>query len=301
VSGLPRFVSPNVMIKRSENPQPASPPTVALILGPYRNLTTLTASLLSLHPHCQVLNHGLDRVLRPKQDFLRQYSDERLDRFCAAALKASVGGKRGDHGGSIQYSGGFERGNFGPVYEARYGTQLIKDDVRCLVWKESQGVTNRIRLAPDAIGTLVAEAPRLRYLMPVRNPIACALSNIRKHLAERIAGVDPSDAADVLDRILEQLAWFARSATLDPDRFFMFFEDDTAAVICDGLVRTFAISDDDEWRRTVEANFVLTGKHYSYEPELVAAFETSVQTHLSDLPELADRVTRLVRGADAAT
>jgi hypothetical protein len=34
--------------------------TVCLALGPYRNLTT---SLLFLHPTCQVLNHGGQRIL----------------------------------------------------------------------------------------------------------------------------------------------------------------------------------------------------------------------------------------------
>ncbi|MHB8529324.1 MAG: hypothetical protein ACYC8V_07420, partial [Caulobacteraceae bacterium] len=34
----------------------------AVILGPYRNLTTLTASVLALHPQCQVLNHASDRI-----------------------------------------------------------------------------------------------------------------------------------------------------------------------------------------------------------------------------------------------
>ena len=36
----------------------------AVLLGPYRNLTTLTASVLALHPQCQVLNHAGGRLLR---------------------------------------------------------------------------------------------------------------------------------------------------------------------------------------------------------------------------------------------
>ena len=37
--------------------------TICLLSGPYRNLTTLTASMAVLHPNCQVLNHAQGRIL----------------------------------------------------------------------------------------------------------------------------------------------------------------------------------------------------------------------------------------------
>lgn len=47
---------------------------VCLALGPYRNLTTLTASVIALHPNCQVLNHGWSRVAgKGKLNFLTDY------------------------------------------------------------------------------------------------------------------------------------------------------------------------------------------------------------------------------------
>ena len=59
--------------------------TVGLILGPYRNLTTLTASVLSLHPECQALNHAGPRLLKGRLDFIQDV--RRLDRFCNAAAR----------------------------------------------------------------------------------------------------------------------------------------------------------------------------------------------------------------------
>ncbi|MCW5878805.1 MAG: hypothetical protein KIS80_08075, partial [Anaerolineales bacterium] len=48
--------------------------SVCLFLGPYRNLTTLTASMLSLHPECQVLNHAGTRVFPNKNlNFIEEY------------------------------------------------------------------------------------------------------------------------------------------------------------------------------------------------------------------------------------
>lgn len=38
-------------------------------LGPYRNLTTFTAAIFTLHPQCLALNHAGKRLLNNKTDF----------------------------------------------------------------------------------------------------------------------------------------------------------------------------------------------------------------------------------------
>jgi hypothetical protein len=185
--------------------------TVGIILGPYRNLTTLTASLLSLHPACQVLNHG-GRVLKGRADFIARRDEASLRRFCAQALAASTGGEHGDFGGSIRLSHAFERPALAERYEARYGDRWVKPQPICLVWKESQAVTNLIRSADLELATLITEMKALRFLLPVRNPIDCAFSNVRTTHAVRIPGADPNNVLDVLDKIIETIAWFDRRA-----------------------------------------------------------------------------------------
>jgi hypothetical protein len=267
---------------------------VGMILGPYRNLTTLTASILSLHPDCQVLNHGGKRLLHGRQDFIAAYDDDRLDRFCASAIEASVSGKRGEYGGSIRVSHAFDSEVLSDLYEKRYGNEMLKENIACLVWKESQLVTNRIRSSPDNMRHLIEAAPRLRFLMPVRNPVDCALSNMRTGHAEHIEGADRSDLANVLDRILEEIAWFSRVSAGHPDRFLMFFQDDTPTEICDGLVRTLGIDDDLEWRDAVGVAFEVKGTRYRYAPSLLLAFDESVTRHFEGLSEIAGRITTLV-------
>ncbi|MEM7479491.1 MAG: hypothetical protein AAF483_31280, partial [Planctomycetota bacterium] len=62
--------------------------SVCLALGPYRNLTTLTAATLFLHPNCQVLNHAGSRIYgNTEVDFLADYSRERFDRFIQFAIQ----------------------------------------------------------------------------------------------------------------------------------------------------------------------------------------------------------------------
>src|SRR5690349_16380034 len=83
--------------------------SVCLFLGPYRNLTTLTASLLFLHPRCQVLNHAACRIFGdPRFDFLADYSERRFNDFMRYAIHASRGGRRGQFGGSITHSHAFD-------------------------------------------------------------------------------------------------------------------------------------------------------------------------------------------------
>ena len=126
--------------------QQASLRSVCIFMGPYRNLTTLTSALLNLHPHCQVLNHAAMRVLDDDAiNFLSHYSDERFGRFCNFAIEESQGGKRGDYGGSITLSHAFDHEVMSSAYEERYGGNLRKDEVRSIVWKDSQRLTNFLR------------------------------------------------------------------------------------------------------------------------------------------------------------
>ena len=68
---------------------------LSIILGPYRNLTTLTAAILSLHPDCQVLNHAGNRFMRnPQFDFMTDLSGDTLNRFMDAAQDHSSARRR---------------------------------------------------------------------------------------------------------------------------------------------------------------------------------------------------------------
>jgi hypothetical protein len=267
--------------------------TVGLILGPYRNLTTLTASVLSLHPECQALNHAGPRLLKGRRDFVKDV--RRLDRFCQAALEASTGGRRHDHGGSIQFSHAFDRKDMQQLYHDRYGDRVIKEDVRTLVWKESGLVTERIREKPDRIGHLIDDEPRLRFLLPVRHPFDCAQSNIRTGHSERIPGADPTDPASIVDRIVETIGWFGALMQDHPDRFFLFFQNDKPEAIADGFVRTLELTDDRPWRDALDTVFAVKGKEYHHPPELFEALDASVAAHLSELPDIAQKVSALVR------
>ena len=267
--------------------------TIGLVLGPYRNLTTLTASILSLHPQCQVLNHAAERILTSKRDFLSSYSDDRLRAFCSAAMEASTGGRRGDYGGSILYSHAFESDELKSLYENRYGQSAMKDSPTCLIWKESQFVTDRIREVPGKIEDLVANAPKLRFLLPVRQPLDCAMSNLRTGHALRIGGAETSRTG-VLEKILETTAWFGELQMQYPDRFFMFLQNDDPKDLCIGMSKVLEISDDEQWESAVRVAYDIKGRDYQHHEDMYQTFESCLEKYFDNLPEIAGKLRSMV-------
>ena len=84
--------------------------SVCIMLGPYRNLTTLTAGIVFLHPNCQVLNHAALRVLPVKPvNFFQNHSQATFDNFIQYAIYLSQSGRREDWdlGGTLTVSHAF--------------------------------------------------------------------------------------------------------------------------------------------------------------------------------------------------
>ena len=160
--------------------------SVCLALGPYRNLTTLTAATLFLHPNCQVLNHAGSRIYGNNHvDFLSDYSEERLNHFIQFAIRISGKGRRGNYGGSITYSHAFDS-----KYEiknkfVKSSLELEKKQIKCLFWKESLLTSNLIREKNVDLCSIFEKDDRLRFLMPIRNPLDCAMSNLKTGIYTR--------------------------------------------------------------------------------------------------------------------
>ena len=109
--------------------------TLVCLAGPYRNLTTLTASIAALHPNCQVLNHAQERILPHREvDFLVITLLKDGPNFYSIH-SLSVGGERGRNGGSILHSHAFDSGKVKKLYRNRYGNALIKERVVSVLWK----------------------------------------------------------------------------------------------------------------------------------------------------------------------
>lgn len=265
--------------------------TVCLALGPYRNLTTLTASILFLHPHCQVLNHGAARILGdPRLDFLRYPGQETTDNFLRYAIQVSTKGKRGKTGGSIVHSHAFdEKHKLGRLYKEHFGDKLIKDEIHSLFWKESLRTSLHLRHHDIDLQTLFDTEPRLRFLLPIRNPLDSATSNLRTGHARLFGLGKAPDVQQVLDAILDEIEWVMGWQDEYPERFFHFLENDFGPEQAEALASFLGLDANPDWVSVVQEAFDID-KHYRHPEALTNHYVRAVQQRFSHWPRLQEKL-----------
>lgn len=266
--------------------------TVCLALGPYRNLTTLTSSILALHPTCQVLNHASDRIFSDKHiNFLLDYNQGKFDAFTKYAIYISKSGKRGRYGGSITLSHAFDYDNIQEAYQARYGKSLIKERIECLFWKEPLRTSNFIKQNQVDLGAIFEENDKLRFLMPIRNPLDCASSNLKTGHVRFFVGLNQqSSLEEVLVGILKELLWFLKLHTDYPERFFYYFENSFEDQVLLSLANFLRIEPDSKWLQTSLANFKVK-RDYQYDSYTVDYYNNFVKENFSVYPEVLEQLS----------
>lgn len=266
--------------------------TVAVVLGPYRNLTTLTASTLALHPQVQVLNHAAERLWKlPEADFLARPDAGHLARFVEQALIASTGGRRGQHGGSILMSHAFDDEGLQGLYARRYGDLRLKPDARVLVWKDSMLVQRRLMERDAAIFEVLDALPQVRFILPVRHPLDCAISNIKNQHVRAILDRMETDLPTVLAAVLDVLAWALDKADARPDRFFVFTEGQPPQALVPALGGFLNLGDDQRWLEDGQAAFAIRPK--GRDAAQLSMFEALAREKLARWPAVLDRLLAL--------
>lgn len=276
----------------SRNTDIAEVRTVCLAVGPYRNLTTLTASLCGLHPNCQALNHGGNQILRDRRlNFLRDYSDERFDAFTRFAVYVSANSRKGvQWGGSIVGSHAFKRDAMREAYAERFGDELVKEHVHSVFWKESLRTSNLLRNEKVDLGAIFARNDKLRFLYPVRNPLACALSNIKVGHVRLFDGLG-RDATlhQVIEAVLREFAWMLDQHDRWPDRFFYFFESDDIGRVAADLASFLRLDADPQWMEGVKKAYQLDGS-YEYDAATLDFYASRVRRQFAGRTAIAERL-----------
>ena len=252
--------------------------TLGIFLGPYRNLTSLVAAVLYLHPHCQVLNHAGSRLLdRSEVDFLRHKKPEIFTRFMHEALSMSQGGARGSYGGSILLAHSFaDHRRMQSIYKRRFGWALSKERIESLVWKESQLVTQILREDEDRVHELLQHNHKIRFLLPIRNPIDCANSLQRLKMSRVYGNKTSGDLQSIIDLVLDDFHWFLELEKRYPDNFFHFFQNRYDAEMLVRLEAFLGLPHDEQWISDALSIYRLR-RPYDYAPEVVGHYETRVE------------------------
>jgi len=264
---------------------------VGLFVGPYRNLSTLAAALLSLHTECVVLNHAFDRAFRAGTDrnFIASYSAERLHRFIRFAISAArLGGQRGDFGGSIRHAHAFEDATLRSLYDARARETKTP---RALVWKESQRVTNHIR-HHGTLETLLTRTDKITFILPIRDPIDCAHSNLKTGHA-RFLGDQVVDLESCLDAILREFAFWCEVKERHPERVFFIWQDNVTVQQLTELATTLSLTPSPQWIDGVKSVYRIKQKP-SHEREELAYCRQLIETHLADHPAFREHLHTII-------
>jgi hypothetical protein len=274
---------------------PAQLASVCILLGPYRNLTTLTSAVLSLHPQCLVLNHAAIRTLpNAKLNFLASYSRDKFQEFVRYASYASHGGARGQYGGDIHLSHGFEREAMRAAEAKLQGRG--RGPVKCLVWKDSHLVTNFLREARVDVTALLRRNDRLRFMLPVRNPIDCAISNLETgHVAffDRSRGLSAaSPLEDVVAGVLDEIAWFLalRESSGRAENFFLYFEHEVGRDVLERMLDFLDLPRDETYLAAAADAFKVSGNARAARP--VDGYAGAVKAKFERYPAIRDALLK---------
>jgi hypothetical protein len=264
-------------------------------LGPYRNLTTLTALILAIHPNCQVLNHAAKRIFGNKKiDFLNDFSKSKLDRFTQFALRISAAGHSGPVGGSITHSHAFRSNR--SILESRISDTVTKrnDTVECLIWKESLRTSNIIRDRKVNLEKIFNIDRRLKFLLPIRNPLDCAISNLRTGHVKLFKGLNQeASIIEVVKAIIDEILWFAKLEQIFPERFFHYFEYSITSKLLNDLAKFLLIDPADDWIKTIISNISIN-PGYNHDKDLIKNYRDYILEMSSEFPDFERGLLRFV-------
>ena len=282
--------------------------SICLMLGPHRNLSTLSSGLMFLHPNCQVLEHGEWFILgRREVDFMRDYSRKRLQRFVRFAIDLSCVPSQGPeslarrwtlagghHGGSL-----LESHAFGPQYPIRKvfersGGARLKPQIQCLLWKGSLRVQHHLQQDQVDIDALLVADKRLRFLLPVRNPLDVTASYMLKRkglvLSEfLLAESFRVNTENLLDVVLGELHWALQLQSRNPKRVFVLYQHALGLSGLDELRCFLGLDEDPRWLENCREALQLNRKA-EHSAELMSHYRNRVSEIFDDLPEAREQL-----------
>lgn len=267
--------------------------TVVLPLGPYRNLTTMTAALFAFHPQAVVLNHAADRVFGSRFDPFDDLGPERWRSFKAGALRLLQHGRKSSYGGNVLFSHAFRKGRLRELYRARFGDTLRKPGATALFWKDSMRFQNRFLAGRPDIEAFRAANAQAVFIFPVRNPMDCARSNLGTGHWRHLVAKDEARFEPVLARILEALRWFRTRERAMPDRFWSF----TEAELGEGFLERFAtfcrLPESATWREDAPSTIAVATRS-RHPDEIRDLYARLAAETFADDPEMRGRLERFL-------
>jgi len=267
---------------------------IVLPLGPYRNLTTLIGAVISLHPQGLALNHAAARILPDEEiNFLGSCTREAQRRFLEVAVPLLQEGVRGKHGGSILKSHAFDDPVMREAYKQRYGNRVLKETPPlALYWKDSNRVYNYLLAKRDGIPSVVRAFDNVKFVLPIRNPIHCAKSNLASDHWTHVVGDATPTFGCVLAKILSMIRDIATNPSLSPDRLLVIWEWELPRAALSAISDFLELQRDPWWMNTAGTCVKIREREATSEEKAIYAREVDLQ--FGGLPDIRERLLRFL-------
>ena len=290
-----QYILEERLIKQSSKIDISSVETLCLVAGPYRNLTSLTSSVAALHPNCQVLNHAKDRIFPHKKvDFFGEYSEKSFNQFMQYAILLSGSGQRGRYGGSITLSHAFDKSEVKHLFQNRYKNSLVKEDIRCLFWKEGLHLKNHLLEKEVDVLELIKHNDKIRYILPIRNPLDCAVSNQKTNLALIFNQIsDQSTLQDIIKAILDEFLIYFQNQKKSTSHFFHFYEHTFDKNVLEKFCEYMSLPFEDQWYDDVIKIYNIKPS-YNHSPDDINFYKKYVSEIFSEFPIESKQLLKFV-------
>ena len=267
--------------------------TLAIVLGPLQNCTTLLAAILAFHPHCQVLHHGFEEI---RLGWMANGSDEDFRSSVEYAVGLSKEPTKGasQGGGSILESHAFEDSgaevDLLEEYRERYGNRRIKKRIDCLLWKDPIKFTGLLRRKHSSLSQIFENFPEIRLLLPMRNLIDtfyCTWEKRPSFVRTHYGFKPPLNKKDLIGYIVSDVAWVLRQSEAYPGRFHVFFWEDYDRELLIELSKFLRLKEDRKWLKDCLTCFKVRTRDHDYDLDFVDHYEHLIRS--SDFGKWEDK------------
>ena len=253
-----------------------------LFLGPYGNLTTLYASILTLHPSIIGLNHARDRIPPEAMFYDGQNISIKYNNFINFVLDNQQRSDIGHAGGSFEKAHASRKGELKELEDI--STYTSKNPTH-FVWKESGFLTSQLR-QNACIKRILEEIPGAVFIRPIRNPLHWLKTNLIAQHFELyddtwgkgfVTEAQASSPIALSQWYLRDLQWFLRLREQYSHRFIIHFETQPF----DNIVKQLNLQTTDLWLEIANA---VAGKirHRECDLHLAEVFNSALAFYAGD-------------------
>ncbi len=141
--------------------------------------------------------------------------------------------------------------------------------------------------------SLVEKNPNLKFLFPVRHPIACAKSNMKMDNIRQDHYYDCNNFIEAMERNLKFFSHFLTQYEKYPSNFYYFYEHQFNQETLNSICNFFQIPYLDSW-----ANFVMENmkskNNYNFSQDALQTYHRMVLDNFSNYPGIRENLLKFV-------